>query len=237
MQVVNFGILLSVLWYILYRPITNLIESRRAQIIEGVANAERAETALRDSDAKKTDILAKASLEAEAIMTQARESAKKKEEIARQQSAKRKEEMRRAESAKKKEEIARQQSAKKKEEAMRAESAKRKQQVSRQSSSRSSPSPPRTPPQKKSPRAFFTPSSLKFTDTERAAVYGRKGNSQKMFAEIERQKMICRQRGAVYNPITKQCSFKTPAKVFSGCRIDCAKIGKKCGPRGQCIKL
>jgi F-type H+-transporting ATPase subunit b len=79
MQVVNFGILLSVLWYILYRPITNLIESRRAQIIEGVANAERAETALRDSDAKKTDILAKASLEAEAIMTQARESAKKKE--------------------------------------------------------------------------------------------------------------------------------------------------------------
>ena len=150
------------------------------------------------------------------------ESAKKKEEIARQQSAKKKEEMRRAESAKKKEEM------------KRAESAKRKQGGS---PSRSSPLSPRTPLQKKSPRAFFTPSSLKFTDTERAAVYGRKGNSQKMFAEIERQKMMCRQRGAVYNPITKTCSYKTPAKVFSGCRIDCAKIGKKCGPRGQCIKL
>jgi len=201
-----------------------------------------------ESAKKKEEIARQQSAKRKEEMIRA-ESAKKKEEIARQQSAKRKEEMRRAESAKKKEEIARQQSAKKKEEiarqqsakkkeeAMRAESAKRKQQVSRQSPSRSSPSPPRTPPQKKSPRAFFTPSSLKFTDTERAAVYGRKGNSQKMFAEIERQKMMCLQRGAAYNPITKQCSYKTPAKVFSGCRIDCAKIGKKCGPRGQCIKL
>jgi serine/threonine protein kinase len=199
--------------------------AKKKEEIARQQSAKRKEEMRRAESAKKKEEIAR------------QQSAKKKEEIARQQSAKRKEEMRRAESAKKKEEIARQQSAKKKEEAMRAESAKRKQQVSRQSPSRSSPLSPRTPLQKKSPRAFFTPSSLKFTDTERAAVYGRKGNSQKMFAEIERQKMMCRQRGAVYNPITKTCSYKTPAKVFSGCRIDCGKIGKKCGPRGQCIKL
>ena len=188
------------------------------------------------------------------------ESAKRKEELARQQSAKKKEEMRRAESAKKKEEMRRAESAKKKEEMRRAESAKKKEEMRRaesarraesvkkqresprQSPSRASPLSPRTPSMKKSPpRAFFTPSSRKFTNAERVAVYGRKGNAQKMFAEIERQKTMCLQRGMVYNPITKQCSYKTQSQVFSGCRIDCAKIGKKCGQtaggRPACVKL
>jgi F-type H+-transporting ATPase subunit b len=78
-QTVNFGLLLALLWYLLYRPLTNLIESRRAQIIEGVANAERAAMMLKDSDAKKAEILTAASLEAEALMAGAREAAKKKE--------------------------------------------------------------------------------------------------------------------------------------------------------------
>jgi hypothetical protein len=214
------------------------------------------ESAIRAESAKKKEEMRRAESAKKKEEMRRVESAKKKEEMRRvesarrAESAKKKEEMRRAESAKKKEEMRRvesarrAESAKKKEEMRRAESTRRAESAKmkqggspRQSTSRTSPLSPRTPPQKKSPRAFFTPSSLKFTDTERAAVYGRKGNSQKMFAEIERQKMLCRQRGAVYNPITKQCSYKTPAKVFSGCRTDCAKIGKKCGPRGQCIKL
>ena len=154
------------------------------------------------------------------------ESAKKKQE-----------EMRRAESAKKQEGVRRTESARRAESSRRAESAKKKQQ----SPSRASPLSPRTPPQKKSPpRAFFTPSSRKFTDANRAAVYGqgRKANTQKLFADIERQKMACRRRGMTYNPITKQCSYKSPAVSSGGaCRIDCAKIGKKCGPSGKCVKL
>jgi len=78
-QIVNFSILLILLRYFLYRPFVNLIESRRAQIIKGVADAERADVALRDADAKKTDILAHASLEAEKIVASAREVGKKKE--------------------------------------------------------------------------------------------------------------------------------------------------------------
>lgn len=78
-QVVNFSILLGLLWYLLYRPLVRLIESRRAQIIEGVANAERADVALRDADAKKAAIITKASLEAEEMMRLAREHAKSKE--------------------------------------------------------------------------------------------------------------------------------------------------------------
>ena len=150
------------------------------------------------------------------------------------------EEIKRAESAKRKqEELARQQSAKRKEEIKRAESAKRAESIKQQSAKKQSMSP-KTPSKMfaQKPRAFSpSPSSRKFTNIERAAVYGRKGNAQKMFSNIERQKMMCRQRGMEYNPITKACTFKTPAKVFGGCREDCAKIGKKCGPNGRCIKL
>jgi len=78
-QIVNFSILMGILWYILYKPLVNLIENRRAQIIKGVADAERADSALKDADAKKADIIAQASLEAEKIVTAAREAGKKKE--------------------------------------------------------------------------------------------------------------------------------------------------------------
>jgi F-type H+-transporting ATPase subunit b len=78
-QIVNFSVLFGILWYFLYRPLVNLIESRRAQIIKGVADAERADVALRDADSKKTDILAQASIEAEKIVATAREAGKAKE--------------------------------------------------------------------------------------------------------------------------------------------------------------
>jgi F-type H+-transporting ATPase subunit b len=78
-QIVNFTVLLGVLWYFLYKPLTTLIENRRAQIIKGVADAERAEAALKDADTKKADILAKASIEAQEIVNASRSSGKARE--------------------------------------------------------------------------------------------------------------------------------------------------------------
>lgn len=78
-QIINFTILLSVLWYFLYTPLITLIENRRAQIIKGVADAERAEVALKDADAKRAEILASASIEAQGIVTGARASGKARE--------------------------------------------------------------------------------------------------------------------------------------------------------------
>ena len=163
------------------------------------------------------------------------ESAKKREEMRRAESARRRKEMRSAESAKKREEMRRA--------AKRTKLASQKEPSTKKTSPRT-PSPVSTlrqpsPYMKQMlpiPGTFFTPSSRKFTNTERAVAYGQK-NSQKMFSEIERQKMICRQRGMFYNPLIKQCSYKTLGKEFSGCRIDCARIGRKCGPRGKCVKL
>lgn len=80
-QMVNFGLLFGILWYVLYKPLTRFIEKRRAQIIEGVAKAERAETMLADASAKKASIITQAALESEKMLAQARESAKAKEDV------------------------------------------------------------------------------------------------------------------------------------------------------------
>ena len=223
-------------------------ELRRAESAKKKEELRRAESAKKKEElrraesAKKKEELRRAESAKKKEEIRRAESAKKKEELRRAESAKKKEELRRAESAKKKEELRRAESAKKQEEirraesAKRAESARRKQQVSRQSPRRSSPSSPGTPSTKSPPRAFFTPSSRKFSDANRAVAY-HGGDSQKIFADIERQKSVCRQRGMTYNPITKQCSSKTPVMSSGKCRIDCARIGKRCGPRGKCIKL
>lgn len=79
-QIINFSILLFVLWYLLYRPLVAMVENRRAQIIEGVAKAERADAALRDADAKKAELITKASLEAEELLKTARTASKQKEQ-------------------------------------------------------------------------------------------------------------------------------------------------------------
>lgn len=78
-QLLNFAILLGALWYFLYNPLVSLIESRRTKIIQGVADAERAEAMLKDAGAKKSDIIAAASIEAEQIVSHAREAGKKRE--------------------------------------------------------------------------------------------------------------------------------------------------------------
>ncbi len=81
-QIVNFSVLLALLWYLLYRPMLRLIEGRRTQIIEGVAKAERADAALREADSKRAEIITAASLEAESIVASARTRGKEKEAAA-----------------------------------------------------------------------------------------------------------------------------------------------------------
>jgi F-type H+-transporting ATPase subunit b len=75
-QLFNFGLLLVVLWYVLYRPLVALIEKRRTQIIESVAHAERAEAAMKDAGAKRAEIIAAAGKEAEGIVADARTAGK-----------------------------------------------------------------------------------------------------------------------------------------------------------------
>ena len=79
LQAINFGLVLLVLWYFLYKPLTAMIEKRRKDTIEAVANAERAANDVKEADTKRKEILTEANLEAEKIVMSARQNGKEKE--------------------------------------------------------------------------------------------------------------------------------------------------------------
>ena len=98
-----------------------------------------------------------------------------------------------------------------------------------------SPSPSK---QMQKPRTPYIPTPMRsLSNAERAVVYGRGIRQDKIIANIQQRKMECRRRGLEYNPITKQCTMQQQKTAQGRCRIDCAKLGKRCGPRGRCIKL
>jgi serine/threonine protein kinase len=75
------------------------------------------------------------------------------------------------------------------------------------------------------------------SNAERAAVYGSKQRElPRALNALRQRKEACGRRGLAYNPITKQC-IAGQQQIFTGCRQDCARIGKRCGPKGKCVKL
>ena len=81
---INFGILLLLLKYFAYGPIMAALEARRQKVSEGVRNADLAERKLKNIEASRTEILAQAGKEADALLAHGRESGitKEKEIIA-----------------------------------------------------------------------------------------------------------------------------------------------------------
>ena len=77
-QAINFGSLLFVLWYFLYRPILRMIDERREKVAEGVKTAEAAAQKLTEAESKSNDIIGSADREAEAIVSAARATAGEK---------------------------------------------------------------------------------------------------------------------------------------------------------------
>ena len=71
-QAVNFGLLLSVLTYFLYKPILQIIDERREKIAEGVRTAEAAGRKLADAKVEGEGIVGGAAREAEALVASAR---------------------------------------------------------------------------------------------------------------------------------------------------------------------
>lgn len=81
-QAVNFGILLLVLWYFLYRPLMNMLEERQHKIERGVKDAEEAQEVRKQADEEKQSVVAEAHNTAESIVSGAKTQAQKeKEEI------------------------------------------------------------------------------------------------------------------------------------------------------------
>ena len=74
-QAVNFGVLLAVLTYFLYRPILKIIDDRREKIAEGVRTAEAASQRLAEAQAEGEGIVGAAAREAEGLVATARSKA------------------------------------------------------------------------------------------------------------------------------------------------------------------
>lgn len=71
-QAINFGVLLSVLTYFLYKPVLKIIDERRQRIAEGVKKAEAATLRLEEARKEGEGIVGEAARNAEKIAAEAR---------------------------------------------------------------------------------------------------------------------------------------------------------------------
>lgn len=76
-QLINFTILILVLWRFAYKPVFAILEERRTKLIKGVKDSEAAEKRLAEADEKKKEIIAISRQEANEII----EQSKKKGEL------------------------------------------------------------------------------------------------------------------------------------------------------------
>lgn len=74
-QVVNFSVLLLILWKFLYTPVLRMIDQRRGTIAEAVKKAEAADRRLAEADEEGKTIVADAGKEAEGLVAAGRSRA------------------------------------------------------------------------------------------------------------------------------------------------------------------
>lgn len=74
-QLVNFSIVLFVLWRFAYKPIFTMLEERRQKIAEGLANAEKIKADIAKTEADRQKVLADAGDKANKLIDEARQAA------------------------------------------------------------------------------------------------------------------------------------------------------------------
>lgn len=70
-QLVNFVIVLAVLWKFAYTPIMRMLEEREAKIAKSVADADAIAARVADLERERTEVITAARKEAQAILTEA----------------------------------------------------------------------------------------------------------------------------------------------------------------------
>ncbi len=74
-QTVSFSFVLFVLWRLAYKPVFTMLETRRAKIADGVANAEKIKAQLAQTEADRQKVLAEAGDKANKLIDDARQAA------------------------------------------------------------------------------------------------------------------------------------------------------------------
>lgn len=77
-QIFNFVVMMAILTYFLYNPILKMLRERKANIEQGIKDAEEAKQAKAEADDEKQVIVAAAHKEAEAVANRAKEYADQK---------------------------------------------------------------------------------------------------------------------------------------------------------------
>jgi len=79
-QIISFGIVCALLYRLAYKPVLAMLEARRQQIAQGLANTEKINAALAAIDADRKNALAEAREQANKVIADARETAKRLQE-------------------------------------------------------------------------------------------------------------------------------------------------------------
>jgi F-type H+-transporting ATPase subunit b len=74
-QTLSFTVVCALLYWLAYRPILLMLEQRRQQIADGLANAEQVRAELAKTEAQRHEVLTKAHAEAKGIVRDARAAA------------------------------------------------------------------------------------------------------------------------------------------------------------------
>ena len=80
-QTINFSIVLFVLWKLAYKPVFNMLETRRVKIAESLANAEKIKTQLAQTEADRQKVLTQAGNQANKLIEDARVAAARVSEV------------------------------------------------------------------------------------------------------------------------------------------------------------
>jgi F-type H+-transporting ATPase subunit b len=79
-QLLSFTIVCVALYWLAYRPVLRMLESRRQQIALGLANTEKINAALAGIEAQRQGIMAEAQVQSTRLIAEAREIAKRLQE-------------------------------------------------------------------------------------------------------------------------------------------------------------
>ena len=79
-QIISFGIVCFLLHRFAYRPVLAMLESRREEIAEGLANAEKIKAELARTEAQRQEVMTQANTQATKLIEQARAAAARVQE-------------------------------------------------------------------------------------------------------------------------------------------------------------
>ena len=80
-QVVSFCIVCFILYRFAYRPVLKMLEVRRQQIAQGMANAEQIKAELARTEAQRQEVMAQANVQANKLIEEARAAASRLQEM------------------------------------------------------------------------------------------------------------------------------------------------------------